>query len=133
MALDPSKIATLKQRLLQAKDFTEIVEYFMALGNDPAFITSGEPWSNERFAAALAKAVLAAIGGPGGVFRTSPFRVAEHRLIHGVVEIGKWVGMMFYFEDVEQGFVALGDESGPSVYVRFSLIESPDGKPVTVH
>jgi hypothetical protein len=133
MALDPRKIATLKQKLLLATDFTEIVEYFMELGNDFAFIESGEPWSNPRFVAALGKAMSAATGGEGGVLETSPRRVAEHRLVHGVVEMGKWVGMMFYFEDVEQGFLALGDESGPSRYIRFSLIESPNGKPVTVH
>jgi len=40
---------------------------------------------------------------------------------------------MFYFEELEQGFVALGDESGPSLYVRFSVIEPPAGKAITVH
>jgi hypothetical protein len=45
----------------------------------------------------------------------------------------KWTMMMFYFEDVEQGFLALGDEKGPDRFVRFSLIASPDGKPFMVH
>jgi hypothetical protein len=37
----PAKIATLKKKLLEAKDLTEILEYYFGeLGNDPAFI----PW-----------------------------------------------------------------------------------------
>ena len=132
--MDAGKIATLKRKLIEATDFGEIADYFLDnLGNDLAFMMSGERYADTRFVTALAQAVTAASGSDGGVFQGTPRRMAEHRLVHGAFTFGPWTGMMFYFEDVEQGFLALGDEQGPSRFCRFSLVESPDGKPITIH
>lgn len=134
MALDPKKIAALKRKLLEATDFTETAELFLDdLGNDLAFVSSGKPYHDRTFLTALAQAAAAARGTTGGVYKGTHRRIAEHRLIHGGFTFEGWTGMMFYFEDVAQGFMALGDEQGPSKFVRFSLITSPDGKVVKIH
>lgn len=133
-ALDANKLATLKKKLLEAKDLTEIADYFLNdLGNDAAFARSGEPIEDQRFLAALGQVVARTVGAKVGMLRGTPVRVAEHRLVHGAFDFGKWTIMMFYFDDVEQGFLALGDERGPDRFARFSLVASPDGKPIKVH
>lgn len=132
--MDAAKIATLKRTLIEATDFDDIVEVFLEdLGNDMAFIESGKPYSDKRFLTALAQAADAAVGGGGGVYQGTPRRVKEYGLIHGAFTFGKWTGMMFYFEDIEQGFMALGDVRGPSRFARFSLVAKPDGKRVPIH
>lgn len=134
MALDAAKIATLKRKLIEATDFEDIVEFFIEdLGNDMEFVLSGKPYSNERFLTALAQAAAAALGLKEGVYQGTPHRVPEHRLVHGAFTFNEWTGMMFFFEDLDQGFLALGDAHGPSRYCRFSLVQKPDGKTVPIH
>ena len=132
--MEPAKVATLKKKLLEATDLTEILEYYFAeFGNDPAFARSGDPLDDNRFLTALGQAVLCTVGEKAGILRGTPVRVAEHRLVHGAFDLGKWTIMMFYFEDVEQGFLAVGDARGPDRFTRFSLVMPPDGKPIQVH
>lgn len=132
--MDAAKLATLKKKLLEATDFIEIADCFVEdLGNDPEFARSGKPYNDKRFLTALAQATSRALGGKTGVFQGTPRRIAEHRMVHAAFTFGDWIGMMFYFEDVEQGFMALGDQEGPNHFVRFTLIATPDGKPPTVH
>src|SRR5262245_53709712 len=107
------KLPTLKKKLLEATDFTEIVEYlFEELGNDPAFARSGKPTSNKRLLTTLAQ-VAASTVGTTGVFSGQAFRIASHRFVHGAFSLGReWTIMMFFFEDLDQGFMAIGDDSG---------------------
>jgi hypothetical protein len=131
--MDASKIAVLKKKLLEAKDFHEIVEYFFEqFGSDAAFARSGKPMNDQRFLTALAQ-VAATTTGEKGAFSGTPSRVAAHRLVHGAFTFGAWTVMMFYFEDVEQGFMALGDDSGPSRFTRFSFVATPDGQSPKIH
>lgn len=132
--MNAAKLATLKRKLIEASDFTEIADYFIEdLGNDRAFALSGKPYHDKRFLTALAQATAGALGGKTGVFQGTPRRIAEHRLVHGAFTFGEWIGMMFYFEDIEQGFMALGDQEGPNHFVRFTLVGTPGGKPPTIH
>jgi len=134
MALDPKKIAALKRKLIEATDFTEIAELFIEdLGNDMGFITSGKPYLDKRFITTVAQAAATAVGTNEGVYQGTPSRVAEHGLIHGAFTFGEWTGMMFFFEDIEQGFLALGDDSGPSRFCRFTFVVKPKGKNVVLH
>jgi len=134
MTMDPGKIATLKRTLVEATDFTDIADIFLEeLGNDLAFINSGKRYSDKRFLTDFAQAAAAVSGTPTGVFEGKLKRVAEHRMVHGAFTYGEWTGMMFYFEDLQQGFMALGDETGPSRFSRFSLIPAADGKGITIH
>lgn len=128
------KLPTLKEKLLTATDFSEIVEYlFDELGNDPAFARAGKPTSDKRLLTSLAQ-VAARTVGASGAFSGQAFRISSHRFVHGAFSLGKkWTIMMFFFEDIEQGFMAIGDDSGPSHFTRFSLIDSPDGKAPKVH
>jgi hypothetical protein len=133
--MDATKIATLKHKLLTATAFTEILEYYFAeFGSNAAFARTGETMKDPRFAAALAQVVSKAVTVKGrATFEGTPLRIAAHHLIHGAFWYAKWTVMMFYFEDVKQGFMAIGDDGGPSHFTRFSFVESPDGGPIQVH
>ncbi len=134
MALDPKKIARLKRTLIEATDFTEIAEVFLEdLGNDMAFIESGKPYSDKRFLTTVAQAAATTVGTNEGVFQSSPRCVAEHQLIHGAFTYSEWTGMMFFFEDLEQGFLAIGDDQGPNQFCRFTFVVKPDGKNIVLH
>jgi len=128
------KLPALKKKLLEATDFSEIVEYFFEeLGNDPEFALSGKPTKDMRLYTTLAQ-VAAQTMGETGVFMGQAYRIASHRFVHGTFTLGsKWTALMFYFEELEQGFMAIGDHRGPDHFTRFSLIETPDGKPPRLH
>jgi len=127
------KLPALKQKLLEATDLSDIVQYFFdELGNDVAFAKSGEPTSDKLFMTTLAQ-VAARTAGEAGVFQGTACRIASHRFVHGVFSLGKWTAIMFYFEEIEQGFMALGDEQGPSRFTRFSVIPTPDGQRPKIH
>src|SRR5262249_5696058 len=103
--MDPGKVAKLKQTLLEATDFHDIVAYFFQeFGNGAAFARAGGPMNDERFLMAPGQVAARTVGAKIGVFRGTPARVAEHRLVHGAFTFGTWTVMMFYFEDVQQGF-----------------------------
>ncbi len=132
--MDATKLATLKKRLLEAKDLTQIAEYFFdEFANDPKFALSGKPYTNERLVQALGQVVLKLTGQKAALMTGKCRRVEKHRLVHGYFDFGEWTLLMFYMEEVEQGFVALGDQSGPSIFGRFSLIEPAGGKPIVLH
>jgi hypothetical protein len=128
------KLPGLKAKLLEATDFGEIFEYFFTeLGNDAAFACSGEP-TQDRLLLQSAATATARTVGEAGAFVGTLQRIASHRFVHGAFSFGDtWQVLVLYFEDLNLGFLAIGDASGPSRFTRFSVILSPDGKPPKVH
>lgn len=128
------KLPGLKKKLLEATVFSEVYEHFTEeLGSDLAFARSGVPTDDKRILTSLGQ-VVARVTGEGGLLVGTVCRIASHRFLHGSFSYGKkWSLIMFYFEDVEQGFLAVGDHGGPSIFTRFSLVASPDGEPIQVH
>jgi hypothetical protein len=134
MAALENRIVALKKKLVEATDFDEIAELFLEdLGNDLAFMKSGKRYSDEAFVTALAETAAAVLEIPVGVYQGTLRRVARYRMIHGAFTIGEWTAMMFFFEDLDQGFLAAGDAEGPSRFVRFSFIPKADGKKIPIH
>jgi hypothetical protein len=128
------KLPGLKKTLLDATELSDIFEYFFnELGSDHAFARSGEPTTDPRLLTTLAQ-VAARTAGEAGAFEGTACRIASHRFVHGTFTLaGKWTAIVIYFEDLEQGFMALGDEGGPSRFTRFSLVASPDGEGPAIH
>lgn len=123
--VDPNKIETLKQTLIKATEFTEIAEVFLDdLGNDPAFFNAGEQYDDKTFASIVARAAAAAAGTTVAVFVGHFMRIPEHRMIHGAFDLGAWSGMMFYFEGIDKGFIALGNTKGANHFLRFTALPS---------
>jgi hypothetical protein len=134
--LDLGKLATLKQRLLEATDFFEVYGYFMDhFGQRPELMTLGEPLRDATFVAVLEQIGARMVGEQAPI--TEPFllRLGEHQLVHGAFVLGAHVGTVFYFADVDTGLAAFGamDSEGPSRLARFSLARLPAGKSPTLH
>ncbi|MFO0762471.1 MAG: hypothetical protein U0359_38890 [Byssovorax sp.] len=128
------KLAGLKTTLLEATDLSEIFEHFVEeLGSDPSFARSGEATKDEPLLKAAATAAAQSTGEAGAMVGNA-FRIRSHRFVHGSFSYGKkWQLILLYFDDVKQGFLAIGDEEGPSRFTRFSVIATPDGKRPKVH
>ena len=61
--------------------------------------------------------------GSSAMRRSHAFTSADFS--HGAFFFGSWVGTFFYFEDIDRGLVALGDDSGPTLFARFTLVPVP--------
>lgn len=123
MTVDSTKIATLKHTLVHATEFSEIADVFLNdLGNDPEFINAGDCYKDTNLATVVARTAAAVARTSVSVFKGDFMRIAEHRMVHGAFFLGAWSGMMFYFEDIDQGFIAVGDMRGPTQFVRFKAI-----------
>jgi hypothetical protein len=134
--VDPGKLATLKQRLLEATDFFDVYGYFMEhFGQQPELVTLGVPLHDATFVAVLEQVGAQTVGERARI--TDPFllRLGEHQLVHGAFVLGAHVGTVFYFADIDTGLAAFGtrDSDGPSRLARFSLARLPSAGGVTLH
>ncbi len=131
--VDLGKLATLKQRLLDATDFFEVYGYFMEhFGQHQELRTLGEPLEDPTFVTVLEKVGARTVGQEARI--TDPFllRLREHQLVHGAFVLGDHVGTVFYFADIDVGLLAFGglDSDGPSKLARFSVAKVPGAKRV---
>ena len=134
--LDLGKLATLKQRLLEATDFFDVYGYFMEhFGHLPELMTLGEPLRDATFVAVLEQIGARIVGEEGSISEPFLLRLGEHQLVHGAFVLGAHVGTVFYFSDVDTGLAAFGamDSEGPSRLARFSLAKVPAGTTPTLH
>jgi hypothetical protein len=132
--MDLSKLATLKAKLVEANDFSQLAAYFFdEFGEDPSFAMTGEPMTDMLLSGFFGQVAVKMVGGRTMALRPRFVRIAEHRFVHGAFTLDQWTGMMFYFEDIERGFMALGGESGPTHFGRFSLIKTPAGRSVQLN
>ena len=122
--MDLSLLRTLRQKIVNGKDFSEVFEYFFdKFGENPEFLGVGEPVENEL----LLKMVCQFAGK---VFKTEKLLVArvlfvgikEHKFIHGCMTINDAMCSVIYCEDLQKGIIAIhrfsGDEN--THFGRFS-------------
>jgi hypothetical protein len=129
--LDPKKFDTLKQILVDAKDFGDVYGYFMEnFGSKPEFMTFGEPLFDAGFVKVLEQVATLVYRKRAHIVEPYLLRVAEQRFIHGAFAFGRRLGNVLYFEDIEKGLAGFGgaNSTGPSDLVRFTLVVFPDGK-----
>ena len=134
--LDLGKLATLKQRLLDATDFFEVYGYFMDhFGQQPELMTFGEPLRDPIFVAVLQQIGARTVGEKAKITDLFLLRVGEHQFVHGAFALGAHIGTVFYFGDIDTGLTAFGaqDSDGPSRLARFSLAKVPGAGGLTLH
>lgn len=128
--LDLKKLDTLKQLLVDAKDFTDVYGYFMEhFGSEPAFAMLGEPFTDQNFVKVLAQVGTQLLGKKTRLMEAYLVRLAEQRFVHGAITFGHHLGNVIYFEDIEKGLAGFGgmNSKGPSDLVRFTLVQLPGG------
>jgi hypothetical protein len=106
--MDLSPLATLKERLVTAEKFSDVMDYFFDhFGENPAFIALGE-----RIEEPFLESVLLQIGGqifPGKVTvgHLILTRLPEHQFIHGGFTVNGHLANLLYFEDIQVGLMAV--------------------------
>lgn len=131
------ELATLRKCLLEAKDLGDAYSYFFDhFGSDPGFVDLGQKMKDpRRMLEILGQIVANVLHKTSAIAPLVIMYLPEHRFVHGALDVGTHIVSFFYFEDVESGLCAIGgaDSAGPSQFVRFSLVQTPDGKRPTLH
>ncbi len=120
--MDLSKLATLKAKLATAKDFGDVLGYFLDhFGEDPDFLKLGQPTTDD-----FIEQVLGQVAGQ--LFQRSVLirdlrliRLPEHEFLHGGFQVQGKLGTLIYFEDERKGLIAIAwSESPPETkFARF--------------
>ncbi|WP_295385210.1 hypothetical protein [uncultured Thiodictyon sp.] len=128
------KIEQLKTLLVNAEDFSVIMNYFLDdLVPDPAFRAKGKPLKDktieQRFRGVLG--ILQerlAIQSAGPAQMMAALWLKDFALAHGAFALGNRLGMVFYFRDLDMGLCALGalDGSMEVMFSRFSVYDGVD-------
>ncbi|MBV5276003.1 MAG: hypothetical protein JZU52_20985 [Lamprocystis purpurea] len=128
------KIKQLKTLLVDADDFSVIMNYFLDdLVPDPAFQAKGKPLKDktieQRFRGVLE--ILherLAVRSPGPAQMMAALWLKDFELAHGAFALGNRLGMAFYFRDLDMGLSALGalDGSMEVMFARFSVYDGVD-------
>lgn len=133
--MDSGKLTTLKDKLITGTNFSNTMRWFFdEIAETSDFASLGEPTSDKLLMEALSGVIAQIIGqNQAAAVEALLFRVPEHQFIHGALTVGKQLGSVFYFEDIERGLLALGDLTGPTHFVRFSFIQTPNGRSFTLN
>jgi hypothetical protein len=122
--MDLALLATLKEKIVHAKNFTEIWEYFMDhFGEDPEFIEQGERVQHPFLEAVLAQVGAQLFGKQVSVTDFILTRLAEHQFLHGGGILGGRLTNVMYFEDIHVGLLAVVMSMSPkseTKMIRFS-------------
>jgi hypothetical protein len=121
--MDLALLSTLKEKLIQATDFTPVFEYFMDhFGEDPDFIALGERAQHPFLAAVLDRVGKELFGKPVPLTDLLLVRLPEHQFLHGGCILGGKLANVLYFEDGSVGLlaVAMSMSPGETRLVRFT-------------
>jgi hypothetical protein len=121
--MDLTLLATLKDRLIHAENFTQVWEYFLDhFGQDPEFIALGERTDDP-----FLEAVLTQVGTELFQREVAPTdflltRVPEHQFVHGGCILNGRLTNVLYFEDIHTGLLAVVTSVTPAEtkLVRFT-------------
>jgi hypothetical protein len=120
--MDLSLLDTLKQRLIDAKEFSKVWTYFLDhFGEDPQFMALGERTRNdvvETLLVQTAKQVCGITIAANDILLTG---LPEQKFIHGGCFVKGYMVNVLYFEEICTGTImvcALGQEN--TVTLRFT-------------
>ncbi len=128
--MDLNRLATLKDKLVSAKDFAPVWTYFFDnFGEDPAFIALGERTHSPFLEAVLQQVGRALLQKDVTLTDVLLTHLPEHQFIHGACVINGALANLIYFEDVHVGALAVVTSVSPgeTKMVRFT------GRPLHGH
>jgi hypothetical protein len=121
--VDLSLLETLKQKLITAKQFSAVFNYFLDhFGHDPEFIAQGERTHSPFLEAVLTEVGKQLFGKPVPLADVLLTRLPGHGFIHGACKLGGHLANVLYFEDGRIGLLAVIESytSPETKLVRFS-------------
>ncbi len=132
--MDLKNLAKLKEKLVRAKEFQPVMDYFLTeFGENMGFLGLGKPIQSE-----LLQRAIVAIGkqifpdARALVFdRICLIELPGHQFIHGGFSLNGCQSMLIYFDDVQMGLIAVAlSMSGEMRFARFSTeLLKPDTEP----
>lgn len=118
-------LARVKRKLLEWAPCDEIMSDFLdRVTTLPGFtfeLRRGPKW----LADAIARSSEELLDKPYGQSAVMLVSVPEHALIHGSITIGKYVGSVLYFEDIELGVVVMLPPKPSQMVVCMRLLIDP--------
>lgn len=129
MAVDLSRLETLKQKLLESRDYMEVWNYFMThFAEVDGFMDLGEVYSSPALEAVLAQLAQQVVGPSTPVNQTMLIRLPEQQFVHGSAMLGRKLANLIYFEEIGVGFVGIViSASGENRVIRFTTGTGPGG------
>jgi hypothetical protein len=121
--MDLSLLNTLKQKMHDAKVFSEVWDYFLTnFGEKPEFIALGQRASDEFLEAVLSTVGQQLFLKPVRVTNLLLTRIPEYGFIHGTVMLEGKLTSAIYFEEVHKGLLAILWSFAPpeTKFVRFT-------------
>jgi hypothetical protein len=121
---DPAHhLAALRERLLPPSDYETAFHYFLEeFGGDAAFMAASTPEVMPQFEGILNQIASKALGKPVKLEGARFNRMAEHRFRHGAAVVEGRAVIMFYFEDVNTGLMAITPgPRGAAELARFQI------------
>ncbi len=119
--MDLSLLATLKEKLLTAKRFNEVLDYFLTnFGEKPEFIALGERIEDPFLEAVVQQVAEQLFKKSATITGLLLSRLAEQQFVHGACFVETSMCNVLYFEDARAGLLAVAKLGGQTHYVRFS-------------
>lgn len=121
--VDLSLLTSLEQMLHEAKQFSDIWDYFLAhFGENREFIALGERADDEVLEQVLQQVGRQLFGREVRVREMRLKRIPEYRFLHGSVLLEGKLASVIYFEEPQKGVLAVfwGSPASKVKYVRFT-------------
>jgi hypothetical protein len=133
MSLDLALLATLKEKLVAATNFSEVLDYFLThFGHNPEFIKLGQGTTDSFLEQIIAQAAGHILKGNALVASLRLMRLPEHHFIHGGGPINACLATVIYFEDITVGLLALASPFSPNTELaRFTGRKMPRPGPAS--
>jgi len=128
--MDLSKLETLRDKMVKAKDFSEVVHYFMDhFGENRDFIALGKAGRSHVVETGLVKLLNQALHREVRFVSMMLMATPGTDFSHGSFMADKGFGMFFYFKDNSMGMVAaqFPELNGQTLFARFTAMPLPKG------
>jgi hypothetical protein len=120
--MDQTHFARLKQKLISAKQFDEIWNYFFdQFSQNEEFMSMGHQIDrHELLEVVLAQVASALFKVDAALIQIRYVNVPEHKFIHGCGKVNGHLTSVIYFEDVQVGIFNVVGPNGRTDMARFS-------------
>jgi hypothetical protein len=120
------RLQNLKQKLVQAQDFSDVWEFYMDEFTDHVeFIEVGRPVSHPFLEAVIPKICQQLFGQDVTIANLLIISIPEHQFYHAPFQADRRIGGVFYFEDINVGLLAISAQFPPTDEVKYSRFSVP--------
>lgn len=118
--MEVAKLATLKAKLQEAREFREVISYFLdEIATTPNFMELGQVVEHPFLESVIHQVGLKCFAHPLRIHGLLLRRLSEQQFIYGGCIVNEHPGTMFYFEDVQTGLFTLAITGQETKFARF--------------